>query len=271
MSILSTLTLLLSIFANRALCDTTFRRPPEWNFDVDGNAGFGKNVRYTVGDAIQILWETDLDKVDLYLAQRMASNPIYVYKVLDSSRTEWKAEWDVMGIMEGNEDSVYHFVLSPPQGGLIEPIATTQYFNVTAPRIETTVVSTLETSTTVRSMSSSHVATSATQPLPTSTATDRNLNPDADLNSDSGVSKGEIAGAAVGGTIGGLILLGVVGWFIWKRLGRSKGNTDVSVVSQSQQGQVNYSETKAELPGDPMLEVYPAGYARSPPGLHEAP
>lgn len=73
MSILSTLTLLLSIFANRALCDTTFRRPPEWNSDVDRKAGFGKNVQYRVDDAIQILWETDLDKVELYLIQTIGS------------------------------------------------------------------------------------------------------------------------------------------------------------------------------------------------------
>ncbi|KAF5984266.1 hypothetical protein FCOIX_2769 [Fusarium coicis] len=241
------LTLLLSIFANRALCATTFLRPPEWNDAVDRKAGFGKNVQYTVGAAIQILWETDLDKVQLSLIQTIGST--YWEYILDCE--------DPNG-------------LTGPDG-LMAPIASTQYFNVTAPRIETTTASTLQTSTTVQSMSSSQIATSATQPLPTSTATDENSNSDADLNSDSGMSKGEIAGAAVGGTIGGLIIVGVVGWFIWRILGRSKGNTDVSVVSQSQQGQVNYSETKAELPGDPAREVYPAGYARSPPGLHEAP
>jgi hypothetical protein len=194
-----------------------------------------------------------------------------------ASRTEWKAEWDVVGILKENEDAVYYFALGEDSNGLtgpdgvMAPIASTQWFNVTAPRIETTTASTLLTSTTVRSMSSSQIATSATQPLPISTATDQNSNSNADPNSNSGMSKGEIAGAAIGGTIGGLILLSVVGWFIWRRLGRSKGNTDVSVVSQSQQEQVNYSETKAELPGEPALEVYPAGYARSPPGLHEAP
>lgn len=81
MSVLSILTLLLSIFAHRALCGTTFLRPPEWNSDVDRKAGSGKNVRYAVGDAIQLLWETDLDKVELYLAQRIGS--VDWYKVLD--------------------------------------------------------------------------------------------------------------------------------------------------------------------------------------------
>ncbi|PNP80401.1 hypothetical protein FNYG_06000 [Fusarium nygamai] len=274
MSILSTLTIFFSIFANHVLCSTKFLRPPEWNAAVDRKAGFGKNVRYTVGDAIQILWETDLDKVELYLAQRIGSASWY--QGLDSSRTEWKAEWDVMGLVEGNEDSVYYFTLGRRVPGdfptpLETDIAATQYFNVTAPRIETTITSTLQTSTTVRSMSSSQVATSATQPLPTSTSTDQSPNSDVDPDSDSGMSKGEVAGAAVGGTIGGLVFLGVVGWLIWRRLARSKKETDLSVVSQSHQGQVNYFETKAELPGDPALEVYPSGYARSPPGLHEAP
>lgn len=120
-------------------------------------------------------------------------------------------------------------------------------------------------------MSSSGVATSAKQPLPTSTATDQSSDSNTDPNPDSGMTKGEIAGAAVGGTIGGLILLGVVGWFIWRRLGRSEKDTGVSVVSQSHHQQFHSSETKAELPGDSALGMNPSGYARSPPGLHEAP
>ncbi|KAF5541429.1 hypothetical protein FMEXI_7942 [Fusarium mexicanum] len=127
----------------------------------------------------------------------------------------------------------------------------------------------LQTSTTIQSIPS--VATSATQPLATSTTTDRSSDSDTDPNYDSGISKGEIAGAAVGGIIGGLILLGVVGWLIWRKLGRSKKETGLSVVSQGHHQQFHSSETKAELPGEPAVEGYPSGYARSPPGLYEAP
>lgn len=73
MHTISILTLILSILANRALCSTKFLRPPEWNLDVDGDAGFGQNIRYNVGDTIQLLWETDLDKVELYLIQQIDS------------------------------------------------------------------------------------------------------------------------------------------------------------------------------------------------------
>lgn len=166
---------------------------------------------------------------------------------------------------------MYCFTLGDPDAGGRGFIAQTQYFNVTAPKLETTTATTLQTSTTTQSISSTRPVTSATQPLPTSTTTNQSSDSDAGSNSGSGISKGEIAGAAVGGTIGGLILLGAVGWVLWRRLGGSKKDTDASVISQSHHQQFHSSETKAELPGDSALEVNPPGYARSPPGLYEAP
>lgn len=75
------LTLVLSIIANRVLCSTKFLRPPEWNSHIDDKTGFEENIGYEVGDTIQLLWETDLDKVNLYLAQRIG--PITEFKKLD--------------------------------------------------------------------------------------------------------------------------------------------------------------------------------------------
>ncbi|EWY89977.1 hypothetical protein FOYG_07615 [Fusarium oxysporum NRRL 32931] len=270
MIIISILTLILSIFANLVLCRIKFLRPPQWNTDVDLKTGFGENIGYEVGDTIQLLWETDLDKIELLLIQTKGS--FSSIRILDSSRTEWKAEWDVAGILVGNEDSVYCFALDDPEefgGDYVE----TQYFNVTAPKpkTSTTTVIALRTSTITQGMSSSRVETSTTQPLPTSTTTDQGLNPDGGPGSDSGISKGKIAGAAVGGTVGGLVLLGTVGWLVWSRLFRDKRDRDISVVSESQQQRFHSSETKAELPGDQAVEIYSSGYARSPPGLHEAP
>ncbi|EXL69930.1 hypothetical protein FOPG_14169 [Fusarium oxysporum f. sp. conglutinans race 2 54008] len=236
-------TLILSLFVNHVLCILSFMRPPQWYSDVDDKAGFEENIRYEVGDTVQLLWETDLDKVELFLVQRIGS--IIKVRILDASRTEWKAEWDVVGLVDGNEDSLYWFALRDPDDRVVY-LRRSQSFNVSAP---------------------------PTQLIPIPTATDQSSNKKAnsDAGSDSGMSRSEIAGAAVGGTIGGLILLGAVGWLIWRRLGQNKRNTDVSVVSQSQQQQFHSSETKAELPGDPPVESYPSGYARSPPGLHEAP
>ncbi|EXM24869.1 hypothetical protein FOTG_08348 [Fusarium oxysporum f. sp. vasinfectum 25433] len=231
------LALVLSIIANRVLCSTKFLRPPEWNSHIDDKTGFEENIRYEVGDTIQLLWETDLDKVDLHLAQRIG--PITEFKTLDASRTEWKAEWDVVGSVEGNEDSLYWFVLVDPDDLAVD-LTRSQSFNSTTSQI---------------------VGLPPTRLIPIPTVTDQSSNEEAnsDAGSDSGMSKGELAGAAVGGTIGGLILLGAVGWLIWRRLGRSKKDTDVSVVTQSQQQQFHSSETKAELPGDPAVEVYPSG------------
>ncbi|KAG5803276.1 hypothetical protein H9Q74_012181 [Fusarium xylarioides] len=154
------------------------------------------------------------------VAKTWIAAPLPVKKRSYPSCTEWKPEWDVLGILEENEYAVCSFTLSDRPDGLTGPdglmvfIAATQYFNITAPRIETTITFTLQTSTTVQRMSSLQVATSATQPLPTSTATEQSSNSDVDLDSNSEMSKGEIAGAAVGRTIRGLILVGAIGWMI---------------------------------------------------------
>ncbi|KAG4260202.1 hypothetical protein FPRO04_08748 [Fusarium proliferatum] len=265
MTIVPILTLILSIFATDVSCITRFLRPPQWITGLDSEAGLGKNIRYSVGDTIELLWGTNLEKVELFLVQETISRT--VRKDLDASRTEWKAEWDVSGLAEGNEDSLYWFALRDPDDPGMD-IASTQYFNVTAPEPEistTTITTHMTTSKTVG------ISTTQIIPRPTVTVQPTNEEVSSDAGSDSGISRSETAGAAVGGTIGGLILLGAIGWLIWRRLGRSKRNTDASMVSQSHQGQANCSETKAELPGDPAVEVYPSGYARSPPGLHEAP
>ncbi|KAL7768424.1 hypothetical protein ACKLNR_002725 [Fusarium oxysporum f. sp. zingiberi] len=259
-------TLILSLFANHVLCILSFMRPPQWYSDVDDKAGFEENIRYEVGDTVQLLWETDLDKVELFLVQRIGS--IMKVRILDASRTEWKAEWDVVGLVDGNEDSLYWFALRDPDDRVVY-LTRSQSFNVTAPKLETPTE--LQTSTAIQSTASQMAGVSPTQLIPIPTATDQSSNANSDAGSDSGMSRSEIAGAAVGGTIGGLILLGAVGWLIWRRLGRSKKDTDVSVVSQSHHQPFHSSELKAELPGDPAAEFYSSGHARSLPGLHEAP
>lgn len=84
---ISILTLILSILANRCLCSTKFLRPPEWNSDVDGKVGFGQNIQYNVGETVQLLWETDLDKVELYLVQQIGSTK-WDDRMLDGRKQE---------------------------------------------------------------------------------------------------------------------------------------------------------------------------------------
>jgi hypothetical protein len=71
---ISILTLIVSIFANRVFCESKFLRPPEWNPDVDDKAGLEDNIRYEVGDTIQLLWETDVEEVALFLVQQIGSS-----------------------------------------------------------------------------------------------------------------------------------------------------------------------------------------------------
>ncbi|KAL9567845.1 hypothetical protein ACKAV7_008148 [Fusarium commune] len=217
---ISLFSLILFLFPIRVSCRTKFLRPPEWDSYVDVRAGLEENIGYQVGDTIQLLWETDLDKVELFLVQEIGS--ISVHRVLDSSRTEWKAEWDVNGLIKGNEDSLYWFDLKDP-GDLEVSIAQTQYFNVTAPELE--IHTTLQTSTATQSTTSQTVGVPPTRLIPKPTITDQSSNEEAnsDTGSGSGMSKGELAGAAVGGTIGGLILLGVIG------CGFSESSTAISL------------------------------------------
>ncbi|KAF9761869.1 hypothetical protein IL306_003647 [Fusarium sp. DS 682] len=193
---------------------------------------------------------------------------------MSSTRTEWRAEWRDFGWGINDEDCVYWFALYEYDSDL--RLAQTQYFNVTYPkRDDTKTITKVQTAPLTQTTHSLQSETSTTQPISTSISTDRpspeETNSDASLDSKSGMSKGEIAGAAVGGTLGGLLLLGVVGWLVWRRLARSKMDMGVSVVSQHQLPQLYGSEPKAELPGDTKVQEYSPGYARGPGGIHEAP
>lgn len=80
------------------------------------------------------------------------------------------------------------------------------------------------------------------------------------------MSQGEMAGAAVGGVVGGLLIFGAIGWVLWRRIARRKSRAvNPTTVQYQEQG----VETKAELPGD--NSVHPSEYAKSPTGIYEAP
>ncbi|KAF4339367.1 hypothetical protein FBEOM_6781 [Fusarium beomiforme] len=269
---ISVFALAISIFASPANCDSKFLRPPEWNSDVDDGAGMEKNIRYAIGDPIQLLWKTDVEKVKLVVVQLI--DDVNRFSLLDSSRTEWNAEWDIFEEATNDDDSVYWFALYDHD--FTSRLAETQYFNVTAPkRDETKTITKVQTATMTQTTNHVQSRTSSTETISKSTSTDRppqeETNSNAGLDLDSGMTKGEIAGAAVGGTIGGLLLFGAMGWLVWKRLARRKKDTGVSVVSHNQLPQLYGSDPKAELPGDPKVQDYSPGYARSPGGIHEAP
>ncbi|KAF4451247.1 hypothetical protein F53441_5749 [Fusarium austroafricanum] len=268
LSFVAVLGLGLTLFPYSAYCDGKFISPPQVDKDQASDFDFQRNRVYNVGDKIQIAWETDENDTELWLFQTLGPLDSDEWAQLDATRTEWKAEYDVKEISKNAEDSMYGFVIRSWGGSRI---AQSQFFNVSAPESEKMKTRTTVQTTTSLPPESSATRTAAdttTEPTAEPSATTRLTNEDTNTSPDSGLSKGETAGAAVGATIGGLLVFGGVGWLLWERLSSRKGSTMPSELEAHLQ-QPQLREPKAELPGD-HGRLDP-NYARSPPGLHEAP
>ncbi|KAM0227081.1 hypothetical protein ACHAP5_012252 [Fusarium lateritium] len=258
------------IYATLTHSASTFLRPPEWDYDVDNENDFKNNRRYEVGEVVQLRWETDEDEVMLWIAQKLPTST--KYRNLDPSRTDWDAEYITLDPLDSSEDCIYWFVLSGMDAKTL--LAQTQYLNVTAPKPKSDNTET-ETDTVATSIATSFwqetSATSSTSLYTTtSTSSSQETNSDLEPAPKSGLSQGETAGAASGATIGGLLILGGAGWLFWRRLKKKKEGADA--LASYHQHQLPYdSGAKAELPGEPAAGTDLSNYARSPPGLHEAP
>ena len=178
--------------------------------------------------------------------------------------TTWQAEYDKSNELENGEDSQYYFELWDLD--VKERLASSVYFNVTAPKKQNTRTvnappSTVTVSQTPPINAEAKSTTIKSTEEETKTAGDRETN-----ISKSGTSRGEVAGAAVGGVVGGLLIAGAVSWVLWRRMAKRKSQAvDLTTV----QNQERIVETKAELPGD--NSVHPSEYAKSPTGIYEAP
>ena len=191
-------------------------------------------------------------------------------RTLDS-RTSWEANYDEWDMLEDGRDARYFFELQVEVDGSRETLASSLFFNVTAPKKENTRTITAPPSTVTISQSrlieSEETSTAESlAPVDTATGETKSARKEQDSSSTYGMSQGEVAGAAVGGVVGGLLLFGVIGWVLWKWMARNKSHPADTAVNQYQEQAV---ETKAELPGD--NRVHPSEYARSPTGVYEAP
>lgn len=143
--------------------------------------------------------------------------------------------------------------------------------NVTAPQDDKMKFVSVSTTLTSRQQEPSSTTETDTEPTTTGSSSTGSSSTEETSSSsypgsDSGLSRGETAGVTAGAIIGGLLILGGLGWFAWRKLAMGK---EVDKGLQHQQEQVYSSETKAELPGN--LDTPPSDYARSPGGLYEAP
>jgi len=63
------LVLILSLFTSWSSCLTKFVQPPERDTDERTDQDMSKNKRYADGDTIPIIWDTNIEDVDLYVWQ----------------------------------------------------------------------------------------------------------------------------------------------------------------------------------------------------------
>ncbi|KAF5618673.1 hypothetical protein F52700_12193 [Fusarium sp. NRRL 52700] len=263
MRVITTLALTVTGLVSLACCDSKFIQPPESSSRQPSDTDMSKNKRYAQGDKIQIEYETDIDQIAIEIYQ-LPLNGVSAYTSLvrngSVNPSYWVAEYDFLGLAKGNEDSVYWFTLFKSSKGRV---ARSDYFNVSSPD-ETTSGGMSATATgpgLATLTSSQHASSSETDTEPTSTSSS--------TKSGSGLSQGATAGVTAGAIIGGLLILGGIGFFVWRRLGKGRKNADGAEQAQGQQHQFYPMETKVELPSD--ITTHPTEYATSRPGLHEAP
>ncbi|KAI1029498.1 hypothetical protein LB504_010785 [Fusarium proliferatum] len=244
MSFLVKIGLIFSIFTTWASCFSKFLRPPERDPDQAVDQDMTKNNHYEDGEMIPILYDTNIKKVDLYIWQFIDAEKNTTARLESndgtSDSTGWKAQYDISNATENNEDCIYWFsLMDSTYGGTL---AKSQFVNVSAPKAEET---TTDSSTSISS-------------------------PTLEPSSKSGLSRGEIAGVAVGATIGGLLVLGGIGWMFWRMRARRKNDGTLAELPGSyNQDQPHSERPKSELPAEPV--VFPSERPRSPPRIYEAP
>ncbi|KAI1017141.1 hypothetical protein LB505_001981, partial [Fusarium chuoi] len=256
----------LTLLATLGSCYSKFARPPEWDSEQDADGDMLLNQHYSTGDKIPILYETNLKNTQLWIWQVL--DDFQAGSQIEITENYWKAQYDIADALSSDEDSVYYFSLYEPDDEA--QLAKSQYVNVSAPKRDKTVTAPASTSKTMPiSTQASTLQTSTTSSSVSNTApTDSS----SETKSGAGLSSAATGGVAAGAAIGGLLIFGGIGWLAWRRLARQKKDRPVSELPADlpqQQQQHEPPQTKAELTGDPG--TYPTGYARSPPGIHEAP
>ncbi|KAF5002021.1 hypothetical protein FGRMN_632 [Fusarium graminum] len=247
----------------------TFIRPGEWDAENDADKDLANNARYEPGHKAKIIWETDLERVDILISQKLGNSYVWDYVIRDTElhNISWTFEYNQGGFKDLVGDSVYYF--SMYEADVEGEIASSQYVNVSAPEeeaIPSTRFVLISTTVTFRDTISTTQHTTGSKPTtndppPNETDTPSSVN--------AGLSQGAIAGIAVGAILGGVFIFGGLGWFLWNRSKRQGDPGSTNGVHNQEQQHSDVQSPKAELPGDSAAPL--SHNARDVPGLHEAP
>lgn len=279
-SLIFTALCILGLIA-RAHSETQFTNPATWDVEADDRSNYQV---YDVGDRIPIRWTTDLDRISVAVWQSGGTGP-FLWAWVDRKRpyssnagtllltrrlenlTERSTTWRVdfgNGRFDTDIGAPYArfwFALYDPDAikdrsaDGSESLVNSAAFNVTVPDYKpssTTSTTTTEEATTSSApteteseATSTTAATSSPTDLVTSGAADK----------DSGLSAGAAAGIGVGASVGGIAILGAIGFFFWRHLKKrkehqSQGPPQCNPQMQCQPGQAPLQSpgVKAELP-----------------------
>ncbi|KJK87876.1 hypothetical protein H633G_08296 [Metarhizium anisopliae BRIP 53284] len=243
----ATFILFLCALAANAVCKTNFTQPP-----ANGpNANYQDNPVYQQGQKIDVQWKSDLDTMDLFVFQQYpaAGKGVQFLKKLREGTRSTSLIWTVSldglsrNVPRGENAILYFAVLrarSPDRDG------GSHYFNVSVPDAASTTAPATQTSD-VPTMSTT---TPAATDVPASSGE----------SSSPGLSRGGVAGVAVGSTVGGLLLLGGMGLLAWRKMRRGRPAEEAAV-----------SDAKPpELAGPAIHEAPAEHHSRSTP-VYEAP
>ncbi|KAM5354079.1 hypothetical protein ACJ41O_000729 [Fusarium nematophilum] len=254
------LTLLLGLTA-KVHCANRFITP-----GASGSTGWRNNPSYEEGDSMNVEWETDLDETALLLWQD------YPLAGGGSQCTIWTVSFAgfTTNTTDG-QDAVFHFALYAADN-TNDAIANSQNFNVSVPDVDPTTTAT-DVSTT---LAPSPTPTSAEEAETTTAPPAETSDADSGDGGDSGLSSGAVAGVAVGATLGGVAILGGLGFLLWRHFRKGDASGTYAPAAPQAPAQEYYKppDAPAEMAGAPWVhppEGPNSNYARGPGGLHEAP
>ncbi|KAF6831276.1 hypothetical protein CPLU01_06833 [Colletotrichum plurivorum] len=205
----------LAIVLDRtALARTEFTNIPN---GVD-DKNFANNPVYEIGKEATFTWQTDHATTDLRLWTEFQGR-VNNFKDI-ASRTLPYFTWVVS--LDGFPNEAIDFgvfFLSLYKTGDTSPAANSHYINIT----QVSTISRVSSSSSLPTTS----ATASSTVIATTTPTD------APAPQDGGLSAGAVAGIAIGSTLGTVLLVGVVGFLLWKR---HRGRKSVGDQGQYQRG-----------------------------------
>ncbi|OBT82059.1 hypothetical protein VE02_09372 [Pseudogymnoascus sp. 03VT05] len=257
-----------------ALNNSYFLVPP-------GGGPFGNydaNSKYKVGMNLNIEWQSDLETTDLVLQQDYpATGKAYVLISDTKSKSlNWEVSFYNFATGDGNgNDAVFYLTLFGA-GHDDKIITTCHYFNITVPKVSSTTsaltVNPTSTSSSPSSTSSSPSSSSAAAAAAAATeaaATPPTLEPEP--NPYPGPSTGAVAGIAVGATLAGLLVLGGLGFLVWRHFSKKKSTEQYTSGHQAPPPVEEYYKPPVAGRGCNQFSPPPQTLAQDPGGLYEVP